>query len=40
MKFGKQFRFYKVPEYYDNYLDYDLLKKILKTIINEHCKRK
>ncbi len=33
MKFGEQFKFYKVPEYSDNYLDYDNLKKILKIIL-------
>ena len=38
MKFGQQFKFYKVPEYSDNYLDYDTLKKILKIIIKDHRK--
>lgn len=39
MKFGQQFKYYKIPEYNDNYLDYDLLKTILKNIIDQHRER-
>ena len=30
MKFGQQFEFHKIPEWYDDYLDYRLLKSLLK----------
>lgn len=30
MKFGQQFEFHKIPEWYDEYLDYRLLKSLLK----------
>jgi len=36
MKFGEQFKYYKVPEYSDNYLDYELLKGILKSILIQY----
>jgi SPX domain protein involved in polyphosphate accumulation len=30
MKFGQQFEFHKIPEWYDEYLDYRMLKALLK----------
>jgi len=36
MRFGEQFKYYKIPEYNDNYLDYDLLKRILKRSLNDY----
>ena len=30
MRFGQQFEFHKIPEWYDEYLDYENLKAILK----------
>ena len=35
MKFGKQFDFHKIPEWSEYYLDYRLLKKILKQNIEK-----
>jgi SPX domain protein involved in polyphosphate accumulation len=32
MKFGKQFDFHKIPEWSENYLDYENLKNELKTL--------
>ena len=29
MKFGQQFEFHKIPEWYMNYLDYEKLKKMI-----------
>jgi len=36
MKFGEQLKYYKIPEYNDNYLDYELLKRILKETLIDH----
>ena len=30
MKFGQQFDFHKIPEYYESYVDYEGLKESLK----------
>ena len=30
MKFGQQFEFHKIPEWYDEYLDYENLKYLLR----------
>jgi SPX domain protein involved in polyphosphate accumulation len=32
MKFGQQYDFHKIPEWSENYLDYDYLKKSLKAL--------
>lgn len=29
MRFGEQFEFHKIPEWYNIYLDYELLRKII-----------
>jgi hypothetical protein len=29
MNFGKQFEYHKIPEWYDEYLDYDNLTKLI-----------
>ena len=29
MKFGAQFEFHKIPEWYDSYMDYELLKTMI-----------
>ena len=40
MKFGKQLEFYKIPEWYENYFDYNGLKTVLKFLDNRPGKRK
>ena len=40
MKFGKQFAFYKIPEWSEYYLDYAAIKTILKFIDNRKNKKK
>jgi len=31
MKFGEQFEFHKIPEWYNKYLDYEKLKDLIET---------
>lgn len=31
MKFGQQFEYHKIPEWYSEYLDYKRFKKLIKT---------
>lgn len=31
MKFGQQFEYHKIPEWYSEYLDYNRFKKLIKT---------
>ena len=40
MKFGKQLEFYKIPEWYENYFDYNGIKTVLKFLDNRPGKRK
>ena len=40
MKFGKQFAFYKIPEWSEYYLDYAAIKTVLKFIDNRKNKKK
>ena len=40
MKFGKQFAFYKIPEWSEYYFDYAAIKTILKFIDNRKNKKK
>jgi SPX domain protein involved in polyphosphate accumulation len=40
MKFGRQFESYKIPEWFEYYLDYNKLKTVLKFIDNRQIKRK
>ena len=40
MKFGKQFEFYKIPEWFEYYFDYKGIKLVLKFLDNRPVKRK
>ncbi len=40
MKFGKNFSFYKIPEYSEYYLDYYSMKLFLRFIDNRRNKKK
>jgi hypothetical protein len=40
MKFGKNFTFYKIPEYSEYYLDYYSMKLFLRFIDNRRNKKK
>ena len=40
MKFGRQLEFYKIPEWYESYFDYNGLKTVLKFLDNRPGKRK
>ena len=40
MKFGKQFEFYKIPEWSEYYLDYDGIKTVIKFLDKRRLKKK
>lgn len=40
MKFGTQFEFHKIPEWYDMYLDYEYLKVSIETYKDNQKKGK
>ena len=40
MKFGKQFDFYKIPEWSEFYLDYISLKKLIKYLDKRRHKKR
>ena len=40
MKFGKQFEFYKIPEWSEYYLDYNGIKTVIKFLDKRRLKKK